>query len=307
VLPSIEAFEMRLELPAVHMVFYDFFFKSSVGDSQWKASCLEAKDDTDRLAPPQGEAFTMLVLKNNYFAWLWEAKSSFKNDLASDYDYNEPLHGKKVFIGEAFLPKTEINLDRPEGALDDKKKTTAQFGEKVLVREGAPLFQQLRRNTRATIKEARQKARESQKYQHLKKQLEEQEGEGGEHHHHEDNEEDKEDEDDDEGGQQDNSDAAAEQRIKRRKVLKSFREYTNPKEDEGKFKGWSHRASSDMAKLQAAVKADEDKGKLFRAAYRLTYRNRHSSAKKKKAIQESADVNYEKEIWDLPDIVEVEI
>ena len=36
------------------------------------------------------------------------------------------------------------------------------------------------------------------------------------------------------------------QRRKRRKLLKSFREYTTANEEEGRFKGWSVRAGQDM-------------------------------------------------------------
>ena len=72
ILPSLEAFELGLEIPSVYMAFHEFFFKSSIGDTQWKIACLEADNSTDRLAPHQGEAFAMILLKNIYFAWLWE-------------------------------------------------------------------------------------------------------------------------------------------------------------------------------------------------------------------------------------------
>jgi hypothetical protein len=67
-----------VEIPSVYMVFHEFFFKSSVGDTQWKKACLDATDSTASFAPHQGEAFAMILLKNNYFAWLWENRLTYK-------------------------------------------------------------------------------------------------------------------------------------------------------------------------------------------------------------------------------------
>ena len=51
----------------------------------------------------------------------------------------------------------------------------------------------------------------------------------------------------DEGsGEEESTDVDVESRTKKRKRLKTFREYTNPKDAEGKFKGWSVRAANDM-------------------------------------------------------------
>ena len=86
VFPSLEAFEQGVNLPSVYVIFYDYFVKSSVGDSAWKEACLEAVDPTEPIAVPQGESFALLLLKNNYFAWLWEAKTSLGDRLITDYD-----------------------------------------------------------------------------------------------------------------------------------------------------------------------------------------------------------------------------
>ncbi len=71
ILPSLEAFEARVDIPGIYFIFYDYFFKSSAGDARWKKACLEGTENMrQRLASEQSEAFAMLVLKNNYFAWL---------------------------------------------------------------------------------------------------------------------------------------------------------------------------------------------------------------------------------------------
>ena len=74
--PSLEAFEEGINLPAIYIIFYDYFVKSSVGDNAWKVACLDAEDQTSSIVPPQGEAFALLLLKIDYFAWLLEAKQS---------------------------------------------------------------------------------------------------------------------------------------------------------------------------------------------------------------------------------------
>jgi hypothetical protein len=67
-----------------------------VGDTAWKKSILDAKDPTEPLAPAQGEAFAMLLLKNNYFAWLWEAKNQYKDLLVTVYDTKKQQHESKL-------------------------------------------------------------------------------------------------------------------------------------------------------------------------------------------------------------------
>jgi hypothetical protein len=65
VLPSLMAFEKGVDLPTVYIIFYDYFFKSSVGDIRWKKACEDVKEHSDPLGSPQAEAFAMLQLKNN--------------------------------------------------------------------------------------------------------------------------------------------------------------------------------------------------------------------------------------------------
>jgi hypothetical protein len=98
-------------------------------------------------------------------------------------------------------------------------------------------------------------------------------------------------------------------RAKKRKILKSFRVYTNPQEDEGRFKEWSHRATNDMGKLSTTLKRESEttRAKLFRAAYRLNFREKLKNGKKKRVMQESAPIDYENDIWGLGGLTEVEI
>ena len=102
---------MGLEIPGVYFVFYDFFFKSSSGNTRWKEACtMDAEASTmNRLGSRIGEAFAMLVLKNNYFAWLLEAKMKL-GQLVTDYNTEAKRQGMKNIV-ESYL---KLEFDLPE-------------------------------------------------------------------------------------------------------------------------------------------------------------------------------------------------
>jgi hypothetical protein len=112
VLLSLEAFELGIEIPSIYIVFHDFFLRSSVRDTAWKTAWMEASHLIEWLAPMQGEAFAMLLLKNNYFTWLWEAKLTYKDILVTNYDSDNDRKNKED-IGDAYL-KLEVNLESNE-------------------------------------------------------------------------------------------------------------------------------------------------------------------------------------------------
>lgn len=239
---------------------------------------MEASDLTERLAPMQGEAFAMLLLKNNYFAWLWEAKLTYRGILVTDYDSDNERKNKED-IGDAYV-KLEVNLEHNEEEGDGL--VIGSF-KNVLIHKGDPSYQELHKKTELALKKVRRIAKGNVKYKELVKQLDEELQEHGEEDH------------------------IFQHKAKRRKVLKSFREYTNPQDDEGRFKGWSHRAAIDMKELIAKMSIDGTREKLFRAGYRLTYQEKQQSgAKKKRSAQESTMVNYENDIWGLETIGEIE-
>ena len=113
VFPGLETFEMGIKIPIFYVLFYDFFYKCSVGDTRWKKSCLEEKDKTAPLGAPQAEAFAMMQLRNNYFAWLFERKEESKGKLITDYDPEKDRRNMKN-AAEAYLKKLELDLDDKE-------------------------------------------------------------------------------------------------------------------------------------------------------------------------------------------------
>lgn len=298
---------MRFELPCVYIVFYDFFLKASMGDSRWKAICLEATSKSEPFSTVQDEAFAMILLKNNYFAWLWEAKLKLKKLLVTDYD-TEALLRNKSHVGEDIVavelnlePNEEENEEEDETANDDSNSTSY---DNIMVQQGNQLFRDLKKRTDDALKKARRLARANDKYKEVKKLYEEEmkhleeygttgTNSGKEGVPEEDDEEQEE----------------MRQRTKKRKVLKSFREYTNPLGEEGRFKGWSHRATDDMVRLSDILEGEMEtiKAKRFRAAYRINYESKFRNEKKKRANQESVIENYERTVWRLPVVAGLEV
>jgi hypothetical protein len=289
VFPSLESFEEGINMPLVYMIFYEYFFKSSVGDSAWKKACLEAKDPTEPLAAPQEEAFAMILLRNNYFAWLWEAKMEFRDLLVTEYESKKERELKCEDLGYGIL-KVRINLDAnvDEEDMDKILVQSPIMGAGVLT----PVYERLYKEDTRKLKKVWDKASKNTKYKELKKawNLENEALNNQEEPNDQENEQ------------------PTDIGTKKRKRLRSFREYTCANDEEGRFKGWSLRAADDMAALIAKLDSTPAKYQVFRRAYRATYQNKLTdSGKKKKPIQQPVPVNYPRNVWGLADIPEVDV
>jgi len=308
VFPSLEAFEEGINLPLLYMIFYDYFFRSSVGDTAWKKSILETEDPTEPLAPEQGEAFAMLLLRNNYFAWLWEAKSQYKDLLVTEYDTNKERQNKFEDLGFHFL-NCQIDLDADEDEEDIAKIVLLATKADTITRYDC-LLGKCRRN----LKKVWQAASKNKKYKEFKKALgkasdsdDDQNTSDAEAEEEEPGQEGEKENESTRQGEQ-HASVFMEQRTKKRKILKSFREYTNSNDEEGKFKGWSIRAGEDLSVLTDKLRTVSSKEKVFRRAYRHIYKQKlAASSKKKKGNKEPKPVNYQTKIWNLEVIDSVEI
>ena len=263
---------MRLGIPCIYFVFYDFFFKSSAGDAHWKKACSEAGSQSTRIASIQAEAFAMLQLKNNYFAWLLEAKEKLKDLLVTDYDTDTKIKNK-TGINEAYL-KCEIDLEKDENDLIQNKEDDG--------------YNDLKKQTEAALKKARKSAKNNSMYKDMAKQL------------------NKPPVSPDEEGFQEYDDTAREKQRKRRCLLKSFRKYTAREDGEDGFKGWSHRAAEDMTLLVKKLMDERKKMAKFTKAFRKVYASRHQT-KRKVIEQKDVDVDYDALWGDLEDSQEVAV
>jgi len=89
VLPSIEHFQERLKSPRVYFLFYHYFVKAVMGESNWTTSLGGNK----KLATSVAEAYTHSLIENNYFAWLFEYKERASVYIKTEYDSTEDEDG----------------------------------------------------------------------------------------------------------------------------------------------------------------------------------------------------------------------
>jgi hypothetical protein len=86
---------------------------------------------------------------------------------------------------------------------------------------------------------------------------------------------------------------------KKPRLLKSFREYTVRQSQEGKFKGWSKRASDEMTSIakRLAAQGRSDRSQMFNATYHRVYGTGNHDKRKADEIDDEP-VDYS-DLWDL--------
>jgi len=99
-LPSIESFAKRWKLPKMYYLFYEYFFKPVIGDATWKRRMAENK----RLGSIIAEAYTHGVIRNHFFAWLYEYKAKNpSNALRTEYDQVSPGSDQNEEQGQSLM------------------------------------------------------------------------------------------------------------------------------------------------------------------------------------------------------------
>lgn len=305
IFPSLEAFMLGIQCPPIYLIFYEYFYRSSIGDTPWKNSCKIDSDPTAPLNTMQLEAFSFLFLKNNYFAWLWQAKRKLinsKKKLVTDYD---PYSERKDLMNlhEVIWNKVEINLFDLD---DDARFVATEENKKKLLLSPVeepmdPLYPIVQSRYRDHLEEIRMDVSGDQTYRKILKLL-------------------------DDLKQDENADKNLDQQIKealtpelkrklkeRRDILRSLRVYTNVLNEEmdEQSKGWSiAKSSEDLCRFSEMLEQDKEKAKQFRAAYRLIHllkQNGNSANKKRKSAPPPLPVNYKTKIWKVESIEIVEL
>jgi hypothetical protein len=106
VLPSIESFGRRLKDPKAYCIFYMYFYTATVGELRWKEYLSK---EEGRIGSNTMEAFALLVLVNNYKAWLYEEKKTHRKNLLTEYD-SPPSYGKPSIV-DKILDGVQFNLE----------------------------------------------------------------------------------------------------------------------------------------------------------------------------------------------------
>ena len=131
-----------MDNPTNYYLFYEYFLSAAVGEEEWKQNSgyqhhmrkrARRQSYTTNIISPEpmtrdrlsivkdkrmamslNEAFALILFKNNYFAWLLEAKQN-NSDLVCDYDVN--ISGKKTLV-EFLLNGSIVELDVENEATD---------------------------------------------------------------------------------------------------------------------------------------------------------------------------------------------
>ena len=174
--------------------------------------------------------------------------------MITDYDAAEDTSGESAGEMADVVLKCQIDLDVQEDEQD---------WNKILVKSSVNhrKYESLRKAANARLKQVQQLASHSDRYKEFKSAL-------------------------NEGSEEESTDIDLESRTKKRKRLKTFREYTNPKDAEGKFKGWSIcAATNDMRNSIAILGVVGRHDRLFRRVYRHIYRENKGNVEERKLQQ----------------------
>ena len=259
--------------------------RAVVGEAAWRREVEKVENIEDRLTTAQTEAFTMLQLENNYYAWLCEAKLAVGGErLVTDYDIESKRSGKKLI--SHYVQGYQIDLDlkiedaqsleEPEdeeteldnGGTMINTQPPAQDQETkkvVLTKEEDPeRFEVLKKKTESALKALCASLKNNSDYKSIK-----------------------------DCGKGIAAATPENKGNKRRKVLKNLRLYTTPQKNEPKFRGWSPRAEWVMVKTVQKIQEETEKYKAFSRAYREIYKATASKAKGHKQENKRHDANYE--------------
>jgi len=117
-------------MPKVNYIFYEYFFKAVVSVGAWKCQFAKGRFGTNIL-----EAFTHVILQNNYFAWLYHYKLNNQDStLKMEYNFADEENStddnedsNKAHLFSSDLDLVEIAL------LDDNDDDSAIAHEYTLV------------------------------------------------------------------------------------------------------------------------------------------------------------------------------
>ena len=263
-------------MPTTYFVFYHAFLKAAVGDEEWKqlARASTTEGGMVKMSSPLNEAFALILLKNNYFAWLLDAKETV-GDFLTDYDTEEAIDGKtslveKLLCGIFF--KLEGSL-KEEGYLVQPGSVGGE--ESLNYKEVKEVYGLKLNSLRALV-------RDSTQYETMMSS-------GAEILTNSDGQEDK-------GRSQ-----------KRRKIMKSLKCYTVQRPGEKAFRGWSARAYNDMAVIADSIGKEDLKYSMFDTAYRHTFasQNRHVVCKRNEGDKVVVEDALYEALFDFPTTVQV--
>ena len=110
-LPGLESFLNCINFPNLYWIYYDFFLRCVPGNKIWMKK-IASNDKRDQLITVKSEAYAMIVLENNYNAWMYEEKEK-GNNLVTEYDIaggNNEEFKDYTHLVDALLPNIIIDF-----------------------------------------------------------------------------------------------------------------------------------------------------------------------------------------------------
>ncbi len=83
-----------MEDPKAYCIFYMYFYTATVGEIRWKEYLSK---EEGRIGSNTMEAFALLLLVNNYKAWLYKEKQTHQTNILNEYNY-PPSYGKPSIV-----------------------------------------------------------------------------------------------------------------------------------------------------------------------------------------------------------------
>jgi hypothetical protein len=291
----LDAFGKGIDIPLLHYVFYDFFYRSSIGDKRWAARCEdEGGDQGQPMGTEQDEALAWVLLENNYFAWLLDLKT--KDDskkVVTDYDSAAMRSGKQPLTEGYFKTKLELDLDPKieeeenndpnPGALGEVDEdsdseeggSSANKKQSVVVYADDDRFEDLKKKTEAMLKRNYTDASRHLLYNLVKAHVSSENAA-------------KKQRLEQEGGRDETEEEKKEREKNKTKLMKTLRLYTTRKGNEAPFKGYSPKRTS--AKMREMIGMLREKKVGHRKRFRMAYRSLYRQNKKEKNKNNNPEV-----------------
>jgi hypothetical protein len=250
-----ECFEQRLDNPTAYFVFYDNFLRAAEGEEKWKASATKATTN-ERLSSPNNESFAMILLKNNYFAWLLEAKQQYSEGLITDYDCEESVLTANSTLTEHLMGGICVEnigfytVPTIRSESNQQKESNDEDDDNVVEQ-----YRRAKDGFKRNLQEIRERVRYSLDYKLILDSIKRMEG-----------------------GSYDNDEKSRKKKMRR--IMKGLRHYTGARLGQEKaYRGWSNRTHTDMLEYMRGMKTETTRYDRFEEEYRRVYAMRKAYSK----------------------------
>jgi hypothetical protein len=274
-------------------LFYDNFLRAVEGEEKWKASAASKSTNDGRLSSPYNEAFAMILLKNNYYAWLLEAKETY-GGLITDYDCcnEESTDGDventlmEYLMGGICVENNDgfhtVPTPHARHQTENGGEPTESDEESGTDEDNEEEYGVASHNFRANLLRIRASVRNSLEYKKMvecRKRM---------------------------GGDSNEKNDERSRKKKMRKVMKGFKQYTGARVGQEKaYRGWSERTHDDMLEYKKRIASEATRYKRFAEEYRHVYAMRKVYSRDESDDETDREGTKKKEIFDeLIDIPE---